>query len=107
MINCSIAHKLSESRDDWFRIYEAPIDLTNFSIDLAHFSLNREYKIAYSYRGVHTFIQYLQRVLNGQPLGGFIRSGGVPSIGISLRFSPPSTCGMEPSSPIVYGWRGW
>ena len=43
--NCSIAHKLSESRDDWFRIYEAPIDLTNFSIDLAHFSLNREYKL--------------------------------------------------------------
>src|SRR5215472_8495730 len=49
-----------------------------------------------------------QRVRNRQPDGGVTEDGSSPEIAASppLRASAGSGCGMDRSSPAVYGWAG-
>ncbi len=45
-----------------------------------------------------------QRGWNAHPDGSATAFGGVPGIGLSESARGPSTCGIESSSPRVYGW---
>src|SRR5205807_1296611 len=47
-----------------------------------------------------------QRGINGQPGGGFSKSGGAPSMVLNVACLASSRRGTEASRPNVYGWRG-
>ena len=53
----------------------------------------------------HIFIRFGHLAINGQPCGGFIRFGGVPSITGNF-FLRSSASGMVSNKALVYGCLG-